>query len=501
MDGLRQDFPSPAPDQVGLVLGAGEARQHEHRKVGIRLPDPIQHRKAAEPRHPEVQNEQIHGVLLQAFERLESVDGEMDFMAVEGEGRLHDPPDPRIIFRHQDLAHVRHPHSPRAAIPLAEGAFLHAANGGGVAIRSGPKGGDGGLLAWGGWRRTLKEEAAREERQVLLGVDAGSRHLRLVQLQRGGNRLDRAMSRPLPREEREHSSVLRSSLREMLGETDDERIVTVNMQGERVFTRHLQLPPLAPHELAVAVPIEVENSLPFPLADAMHGFVVGESLDRDPTRRGITFVAAPRAVFSPLLNLLRDLTGMQNVTMEIPSFALARLPGTGAGPDFTALVEVGARFTHIGFARGGTVYYARDFAIGGEDFTHCLRVARGFTHDYAELLKTEEPVLRDPRRRAWMEPALTRWFQEVKRSLQYFRFRLPVAPLRVDRVLLSGGGAALQGLPDWLAEHLGLPVSILRPPVSEGDPAACTEMEARGPAMNVALGLALRAMQAPVRTP
>lgn len=370
-----------------------------------------------------------------------------------------------------------------------------------MAIRSGPKGGDGGLLAWGGWRRTLKEEAERERRQVLLGVDAGSRNLRLVQLQRSEQRLERAMLRALPMEEREHASVLRSSLREMLGETDDERLVTVNMQGERVFTRHLQLPPLAPHEFAVAVPIEVENSLPFPLADAMHGFVVGEALDRDASRRGITFVAAPRATFSPLLNLLRDLTGVQNVTMEIPSFALARLPGVGAGQGFTVLVEMGARFTHVGFARGGTVYYARDFPVGGEDFTHCLRVARGFTHDYAELLKTEEPILRDARRRAWIEPALTRWLQEVKRSIQYFRFRLPVAPLAVESVLLSGGGAGLQGLPEWLSDHLEMGVAILRPPVPDGEPAACTEMDARGASMNVALGLAMRSLRVPSRTP
>lgn len=369
-----------------------------------------------------------------------------------------------------------------------------------VAKSGGLKGGDGGILAWGGWRRTLKEEAEREERQICVGVDAGSRHLRLVQLQRSGHRLERAMLRALPMEEREHAPVLRSSLREMLGETDDERLVTVNMQGERVFTRHLQLPPLAPHEMAVAVPIEVENSLPFPLADAMHGFVVGESLDRDPARRGITFVAAPRATFSPLLNLLRDLTGMQNVTMEIPSFALARLPGVG-GDGFSALVELGARFTHVGFARGGIVYYARDFTVGGEDFTHCLRVARGFTQDYAELLKSEEPLLGDPRRRAWIEPALTRWLHELRLTLQYFRFRLPVAPLRIENLLLSGGGALLQGLPEWLSGHLGLPVSVLRPPLLEGDEAARQEMEARGPCMNVALGLALRSSRAMVRTP
>lgn len=333
-------------------------------------------------------------------------------------------------------------------------------------------------------------------RQVCIGVDAGSRHLRLVQLQRAGNRLERALFRQLPLEEREHGPALRTSLRELFGESRDERVITVNMQGERVFTRHLQFPPLAPHELAVAVPIEMENSLPFPMSEAMHGFVLGDSLSRDPNLRGITFVGAPRATFSPILTLLRELTGMQNVTMEVPSFGLARLPGVGT-KGFTVLLEIGARFTHVGVAREGMVYYARDFALGGEDFTRCMRLARGFTHDYAELLKLEEPILCDPRRRSWLEPALTRWMHELRRSLQFFMFRLPVAPLKVEEVLLSGGGALLQCLAEWLSGELELPVAVLRPPILDGEEAARQELDLRGGSMNVALGLALRAPRAP----
>lgn len=350
-------------------------------------------------------------------------------------------------------------------------------------------------LAWTGWRRAIREEAERDERQVCVGVDAGTRHLRVVQVQRHGPGVERALIRPLPLDERERGAALRTSLRDLLGDGEEERLVTVNMQGERVFTRHLQLPPLPPHELSVAVPIEMENSLPFPLAEAMHGFIVGDSADRHPGRRGITFVAAPRAVFGGILAMLRDFAGVQGVTMEIPSFGLARLPADAEG--FTVLLDIGARFTHLGFARQGMVYYARDWSLGGEDFTRALQVGRGFTRDYAELLKTEEPVLEDPQRQNWLEPTLSRWFYEIRRSMDFFRYRLSGAPLRVDRLLLSGGGSLLAGLDARLRQQLGLEVGRLEPPALEGDEQALAELSGRAPFFSVALGLALRSVRSP----
>ncbi len=345
------------------------------------------------------------------------------------------------------------------------------------------------------WTRPLGEAIPDDEDRVRIGVDAGTCHLRLVHLHGQQTRLDRAVLRSLPADERERGAALRTSLREMLGGHGGEYQVTVGMQGARVFTRHLHLPRMSPQELSVAVPIEVENSLPFPLDDAMHGFVVGEALDRDPTRRGVTFVAAPRSTFSPLLNLLRELTGVQNVTMEIPAFALARLTGVADGnadSQFTVLVDVGARFTHVGFAREGMVYQARDFEAGGEDFTRSLQVARGLTRDQAEQMKVEEPLLDDPRRRSWLEPSLTRWTREVQRSVEYFRYRLPVAPLRIDRLLLTGGGALLQGLGQHLSTALEVPLAPFPGLTLEGEEHARAELAARPALFHVAAGLALR---------
>lgn len=331
-------------------------------------------------------------------------------------------------------------------------------------------------------------------------MDAGSCHLRLVHLHGPGTRLDRAVLRSLPADERERGAALRTSLREILGSHGEEHQVTVGMQGTRVFTRYLQLPLMAPHELAVAVPIEVENSLPFLLKDAMHGFVVGEPLDRNPAKRGVTFVAAPRSTFSPLLNMLRELTGVQNVTMEIPSFALARLPGVADGDanrQFVALVDIGARFTHVAFAREGMVYYARDFESGGEDFTRSIQIAQGTSREQAEQIKVQEPLLDDPRRRSWLEPTLTRWIREIRRTVRYFRNRLPVAPLQVESLLLTGGGALLTGLGQHLSTALGVPLAPFPVLDLEGEEHARAELNLRPALFHVAAGLALRPEIAP----
>jgi type IV pilus assembly protein PilM len=347
-------------------------------------------------------------------------------------------------------------------------------------------------LRWPGWRRVVQEEARVEERALGIGLDVGHRHLRLVYFMRQGRRLEKVVLVPLPPEDRERLSTLRGVLREAFAEAPPaEATLTLNMQGERVFTRYLQLPRLSGPELATAVPIEMEPHLPFRLEETMHGFVQGAALEGDPSRVGVTFVAAPRALFATVMPLLREL-GIYNVSMEIPSFALARLaPGDEAGA-FSALVEIGARYTHVGFARQGMVYYARDFPIAGDDFTDCLQKAQGFSRDYAELVKLEEEILGLPHRQAWLEPALTRWLFELRRTLHHFRYRLPGAPLSVARLVLSGGGSRLLGLEERLTQEMNLPVGRPGMVPLQGEETVLNHLAEHRPLLNVALGMAMR---------
>jgi hypothetical protein len=69
-----------------------------------------------------------------------------------------------------------------------------------------------------------------------------------------------------------------------------------------------------------------------------------------------------------------------------------------------------------------------------------------------------------------------------------------LADLRIDRVLVSGAGARIKGMCDYLAAGLGIPVEAFDPfetvDLSAMDPAEASGLREEGPAMAAALGLA-----------
>jgi len=153
----------------------------------------------------------------------------------------------------------------------------------------------------------------------------------------------------------------------------------------------------------------------------------------------------------------------------------------------TALVEIGAKATHVALSSGG-YSKTRAFALGGNAVTRSLADALEVSFERAEALKrstserlvtpgSEKPgdgdvlsgmpassVLSDSERRVLAQA--TEHFVgclhlEITRVLVNER-RPGVAPV-ATRIVLAGGGALLPGLAEALAVRLRLPVEHLKP--------------------------------------
>ena len=82
---------------------------------------------------------------------------------------------------------------------------------------------------------------------------------------------------------------------------------------------------------------------------------------------------------------------------------------------------------------------------------------------------------------------------EVQRTFDYFASTAESE--RIGKIVLSGGCARLAGLDEFLSSSWGVPVELARPfSAIQMDAARFpeSEMEAAGPLMAVAVGLALR---------
>ena len=132
-----------------------------------------------------------------------------------------------------------------------------------------------------------------------------------------------------------------------------------------------------------------------------------------------------------------------------------------------ALVDVGANVTNIVVHQGGVPRFVRILLMGGADITDAVAERLGVQPESAEQVKQETGMAAvagiaesTPAGRA-IEATAGAFVEEVRGSLDYFMAQPGAA--RINRVVLSGGGSRLLGLPERLSAATRLPVQAARP--------------------------------------
>ena len=134
------------------------------------------------------------------------------------------------------------------------------------------------------------------------------------------------------------------------------------------------------------------------------------------------------------------------------------------------IVEIGANTTNIIVVTDGVPGFVRVIAGGGDDVTRAIAVRLQWSPIDAENAKRtigmggamsrveDRPVIEI------IYEAVGELLSGVRNTLSYYATLKPMAP--VTRILLTGGGARMAGLPNALADLTGLPVGLADPLVN-----------------------------------
>jgi Tfp pilus assembly protein PilN len=155
--------------------------------------------------------------------------------------------------------------------------------------------------------------------------------------------------------------------------------------------------------------------------------------------------------------------------------------------EVVALIDLGAEKTGIHLFQDGILQFSREVTPAGADITRAIMEGAGLEeeanllYERAErikqkvgiLLEGDQEKMVDVLRQAQDEsinlskisflvrPVLERLVAEIGRSLDYYRNQFHRE--RIDRVLLTGGGANLKNIASYLAGELRLPVECFNP--------------------------------------
>jgi type IV pilus assembly protein PilM len=320
-----------------------------------------------------------------------------------------------------------------------------------------------------------------------IGIDFGTHSLKIAECQRAGEKVTLLnydiIHLPVGIEpdqilnSQEQSDFVRDTLKTLRIRTSD---TVSEVTGPWTVSRYLIMPDLADDEMREAIRWGSKADFPFALEDAIIDFNklgVLESGKGEPEAEIISAVAT-REVIEEQVTLLKR-AGLKPLFLSIPSFSLMqayRVTQPTPWAETAVIVDLGYRSTQIIVLKDGNLKFSREIAIAGDAFTQSL------TGDYeingdrnevdeslAERIKIKIGLLGDEGTDPVIEgvpldqvqkrlgTVMDRLQLEIERSLSYYKNQFK--DHEIQRVLLTGGGSLLKGLPEALEKNIDIPVN------------------------------------------
>lgn len=311
-----------------------------------------------------------------------------------------------------------------------------------------------------------------------LGLDLGSTHVRLAEVEfanknavaTGTGVLTAFAQVPIPRGamvggEVSDVAAVTTAIKKAVAEVAPKnREVTIGVGSESVVVREIELPEMPMSQLRSSLPFQVPDMLPMSIDESVLDFFPTGSSQGANTAllRGI-MVASPKALV--LKNILAvDGAGLTTVGVDINAFALLRAQLTGElASRVVAFVDIGARMTNVIICQAGQPRIVRTLSAGGQDATEAIASAMRMDVNEAESVKFTMGLGNAPSRE--LVPAqeaimaTTRTLVEAVRNT-FVYYSSNNHGEAIERVILTGGGAHLGGLGQYLATASRLPVSF-----------------------------------------
>ncbi|MEM1447642.1 MAG: pilus assembly protein PilM [Planctomycetota bacterium] len=137
--------------------------------------------------------------------------------------------------------------------------------------------------------------------------------------------------------------------------------------------------------------------------------------------------------------------------------------------DTVLLANIGHETTDVVLVRGGDLVFARNLSGGSKLFDDALVQRLGASEARAEEIKIDHVDLTPGARHGTPEgekatravmAAAGQITSLLQSAVMFSKSQVKLSGLKVDRVLLCGGGAALKGLPEYLSAGMNVPVEI-----------------------------------------
>ncbi len=337
-----------------------------------------------------------------------------------------------------------------------------------------------------------------------VGLDVGASSVKLVKLNHdgAGHSVAAIGIRELPPEAivadeiRDREAVI-FNIQSLIDQTDPKiRDVVVSISGHGVITDRFTIDKKTGSEAEQAILFETEQRAPFDVDDVSLDYHVIK-VDDDINKMDVLLVAGRREYLRGFVDLIHD-CGLRPVIVDDDAFAVYNAYEQNYDVDpsrITALVNIGHDVTNVTYIVEGLYQANRDVSSGTREIFNAIQKEFRLNPEMTgKALKGEmsESIDQDMLK-ATIISATEELTSGVELAFSYFKSQAKVDS--VDWIVLSGGGALVPYLPEFLQSKLNTPLEIANPLRKvDYDPELFQYLQPEkiAPLLTVPIGLAMR---------
>ena len=260
----------------------------------------------------------------------------------------------------------------------------------------------------------------------------------------------------------------------------------ISFPNSSVFTSVISMSKMTDKELATAVEFEAKKYVPLPLSDVDLSWSVIADPTNSSSQTKVLLTTVPRQITKNYMQVF-SMAGLEPEVGEIEALALIRSL-IGSVPSTCVIIDIGAKATGLNIIENGFLRLSRNLNIGGDTITNKIAESLNVSILRAEQFKKDFGVSSATFIPETIRPILSTIKNEVKQLLTIYQSQ----NIKVEKILLVGGGANLPGLAAFFGD-LSIKVELGNPLLSVAYPSESESVLKRySLSLAVAVGLALR---------
>jgi len=342
-------------------------------------------------------------------------------------------------------------------------------------------------------------------RRTTVGLDIGSSLVKIVEIDHGRSTptLVRLGIVPLPPEAIVDGEIMDrllvlDAVRECVAQSGiKSKSVVTAVSGRALIVKRVVMDKMNQEDAQEAIHWEAEQHVPFDIDDVCLDFqILKDSVGNNQMQ--VLLVAAKKDMINQHADLVRD-AELTPVGIDSDSFAVQNCyeanydaqPGKVVG-----LLNIGSEVTNLNIVQDGVPQFTRDLGIGRARFVEEVQRDLNLGHEEASKLLAstggaDSKELRETVRRAAEDLSLG-----IERSFAFLKGSGDAEKL--DGLMVSGGGASMPLLREFLSERHGVPVQVtdpLRQLSYDAELFSKQPVQEVAPLLAVGVGLGLRRME------